>query len=428
MSARKRSLGLMLCACVVLASCAPVGDDRREPRMPEGGSGGAGGATGGAGGAMGGMSGGMGGMSGGTGGSGGQPESRPPKPNVDAIFETGCATSTTEAELPQVNLLFVLDRSASMLCNPPPTTTSDDCEMMLARADEDLKSKWEITREALSEAIRALPSKTVVGISYFSNDDACGVHSRPRVPLAALAESQISAIEASLENVTPSGATPLVGATILAYRHLHQAALDGRVRGQSFVVLLTDGEQSESCVDLSRCSSAQSCTDLLVDEEVPKASGPGVRIRTFAIGVPGSGGARSVLSRIAEQGDTATTDCSADAGTCHFDMSETTELGEGLRAALEKIVGRALSCELPLPDGLQAVDRDRVNVVYSSFGVEPVVIPRDEAEPCEAGADGWQYAPDGGSIRLCGATCDQARKDPAGRMDVVLGCPFEGPD
>jgi hypothetical protein len=437
MSRATRACGLLLSACVVLASCVSVSDDKREPRVPEGGGGGTGGGSGGSGG---GRTGGMGGNTGGSGGSGGNTgggmggmgghmEPRPPKPDVDAIFESGCATSTTEAELPQVNLLFVLDRSASMLCNPPPLTSSEDCEMLLTRADAEMPSKWEITRNALSEAIRALPPKTVVGISYFSNDDGCGVHSRPRVPLAVLADSQISAIEASLGTVTPSGSTPLVGATILAYRHLHEAALAGRVRGESFVVLLTDGEQSEACVDLERCSSAQSCTDLLVDDEVGKASGLGVRIRTFAIGVPGSGGARSVLSRIAQRGDTAAADCNADAGTCHFDMSDAAgDLAEGLATALEKIVGRALSCELPLPDGVLAADRDRVNVVYSSLDVAPVVIPRDDGEPCEAGANGWQYAADASSIRLCGATCDDARKDPAGRMDVVLGCPVQGPD
>lgn len=423
---------VMSAACFACAACVAVEDDLTDSRTPPptatGGSGGMLSVTGGHGGGQGGATGGSGGVAGTAIPDAGE-EPGPPPPDVNAIFESGCATATEKAELPAVNLLFVLDRSASMLCNPPPTTDSTACEDVPSRANPDLPSKWEITKDALTDTIRALPPQTVVGISYFSNGDACGVHSRPRVALATLAPSQVAAVEASLNNITPSGATPLVGATILAYRHLHDAALAGRLRGERFVVLLTDGEQSEACVDTERCDSAQSCTDLLVDEEVAKASGPGVEIRTFVIGAPGSENARVVLSRIAERGGTATPGCDADAGTCHFDMTEETDLASGLGAALAQIVGRALRCELPLPHGTDVVDRDSVNVVYSSsLGVQPTVIPRDDEPGCDSGANGWQYAADGKSIQLCGAACDDARQDPVGRMDVVLGCPVQGPE
>ena len=39
-------------------------------------------------------------------------------------------------------------------------------------------------------------------------------------------------MQASLQNVTPGGGTPLVGATILAYKHLHMLALDRRISRQ----------------------------------------------------------------------------------------------------------------------------------------------------------------------------------------------------
>ena len=110
--------------------------------------------------------------------------------------------------------------------------------------DAGVETKWEITRDALNAVVQALPPQTVVGISYFSNDDKCGVHSQPRIPLRSLVPAQIAAINASLANVTPNGRTPLVGATILAYRHLHEAALAGDIKGERFVVLLTDGEQA----------------------------------------------------------------------------------------------------------------------------------------------------------------------------------------
>src|SRR4029077_10152823 len=47
-----------------------------------------------------------------------------PTPNIAAIFKTGCAAASMQSELLPSNLLFVIDRSASMACNPPPTTKS----------------------------------------------------------------------------------------------------------------------------------------------------------------------------------------------------------------------------------------------------------------------------------------------------------------
>ena len=433
MSIGARSLIGAVALASLLAGCVRVDDGRIEREPQAGGGGGAGGSSGGTGGAgtSGVGGGGQGGIAGldpeNPGGSGGS--SGLPAPDVNAIFETGCAIATAKAELPPVNLLFVLDRSQSMRCNPPPTTSSSDCETTPERAMGSEQSKWEITRDALNNAIHALPSQTVVGMSYFSNDDACGVNSRPRIPLRTLVPGQIAAIEASLQNVVPNGSTPLVGATILAYRHLHDAALAGTIRGERFVVLITDGEQSEMCIDEGRCTDKQSCTDLLVNEEVGKASGPGVGIRTFVIGVPGSEPAREVLSNIAVGGGTAPSGCDPSTGTCHFDMSARLDLGAALSSALDQIVGRALSCELPLPPGTDEVERNRVNVVYSSsLDMPPRVIPRDDTPGCSEGANGWQFAPNGKSLRLCGSACDEARKDPDGRIDVVLGCPVQGPE
>jgi hypothetical protein len=350
---------------------------------------------------------------------------------VDAILEGGCATSTLESELLPSNLLFVIDRSSSMACNPPPTTESDACELDSVRANPFLPSKWEITRDALIDAIDRLPRETVVGLSYFSNDDGCGVHSMPSVALADLDGGQRSAIRASLFNVEPRGSTPIVGAVILAYRHLHAEALAREIRGNKFVVLLTDGEQSESCSDPPRCDSPEECTELLIDSEVPKAAGSGVGIKTFVIGAPGSEPARAVLSQMALAGGTARADCDPQAGDCHFDMTTQSSFADGLSSALSAISGRAaLSCELPMPrSNGSEVDPMRVNVVYSpGNGSAPQLVLQDDRFGCEQGANGWQYADGQTKIRLCGPACEVVRADEAGRLDVVLGCPVRGPD
>jgi hypothetical protein len=373
-------------------------------------------------------SGGSGGASA-TGGSSGAPAATLPALNAEAVLGGSCATATVESALVPTHVLFVLDRSGSMLCNPPPTTDSVSCEETPERADAMLPSKWEIVEDALLAALKTLPEDVGVGISYFSNDDACGVHPTPNVAIKPLAAAQLSVIEGSLAAVTPGGGTPIVGATILAYQHLHAMALDGALDGNKFVVMLTDGQQSEQCGADMRCASADECTELLVETEAPKARAPGVNIRTFVVGAPGSEPSRVMLSRLAVAGGTAPEGCDAEAGECHFDMTKEADFAAALSQALTEITGRAATCELPLPSSDEALDLERLNVVYSpGDGSEPSVIAQDTRSACDAGANGWQYTEDGTSIRLCGPTCDTVRKDRGSRVDVVLGCPVKGPD
>ena len=351
----------------------------------------------------------------------------PPEPmaNAASLLRDACKKSTIESDLLPANILFVIDRSGSMQCNPPPTTQSEACERMPARANNNAPSKWQITTQALTSAIRGLPASASVGLMYFSNDDECGVNATPSVPILPNSSAQQNAIDKSLQSVKPGGGTPIVGATILAYAHMHQSALEGRIYGNEFVVLITDGAQSEPCSYAARCKDAASCTALLVSEEVPKAAGKGVGIRTFVVGVPGSEPARAVLSQIAKQGGTALPGCDPQQGNCHFDMTTVKDLGAALSSALAKISGEAVSCELnvPKPDRGE-FDPTLVNVVYAPGGSgNPVVVRQDARAACDGGADGWQYSDDKSKIRLCGDICNTIRSDAGARVDVVLGCP-----
>jgi hypothetical protein len=349
-------------------------------------------------------------------------------PNPDSILLSSCATSTELSELLPSNILFVIDRSGSMACNPPPLTKSAVCEQDQQRADPTMPSKWELTSDALVSALETLPETDTVGVSYFSNDDDCGVSSIPAIPLSRNTPAQRSSIQSSLASITPHGATPLVGATILAYRHLHAAALAGQISGNQYVVLITDGQQSDRCSD-PRCSNAEACTNLLVDSEVKKALADGVNIRTFVIGVPGSEVASVVLSRIAKNGGTAPANCDPNKGNCHFDMTKETDLRAATQRALLMIAGQTLTCDLKLPKPKSGpLDLNLVNVVFTPYGKPRVVLPQDTDAPCDAGANGWQYNRTNDQIRLCGQTCSAVRNDRGARIEVVLGCPVLGPD
>src|SRR5581483_11006054 len=75
------------------------------------------------------------------------------------------------------NILFLIDRSGSMQCNPPPTTQSFLCELAPSRADATMPSKLEIVEQALSGAFNQLrptmmnQPKTRAGLAILSTDD-----------------------------------------------------------------------------------------------------------------------------------------------------------------------------------------------------------------------------------------------------------------
>ncbi len=329
----------------------------------------------------------------------------------------GCATASATATLIPANLLFVIDRSGSMNCNAPPITSSADCEASATKAQANSPSKWETVRDSLKQALMTLPPTTGVGVTYFSNDNQCGVQSQPNVEIAKLDASQLSSLDASLDAVKPNGGTPLVGAVVNAYKRLNPNQYPNQPYGNKFVVLITDGE--EDCVT--------SAVPDLLNTEAPKAIQ--AYIKTFVVGVPGSEVDRGTLSQLAFNGGTPsspTCDHSGsapDVGDCHFDMTKQTDLSAALGQALAAISGQALSCEFTLPpaNGDQSVDPGKVNVQYTpSKGADPVQIAQDPNKPCSGGANGWQYENGNSKIIVCGAACDTVRS--AYKIDIVLGC------
>ena len=357
--------------------------------------------------------------------------------------QSGCMDSSFRSEELPASILFLVDRSGSMLCNLPEAgQTTEECDAKAERKLPDQPSKWELTVGALESVMTQLVgSGASVGLSFFSNDSVCGVQSQTAVRVAPMDATHAAELTSAFTNTVPSGGTPIVGATILAYAHMHaEAGLDANgscaqppcgAAGNRFVVLITDGADSCPQEPTPGVCGGVACTDHLLDTSVLEAAR--VNIRTFVIGAPGSEPARGFLSELAKRGGTAKEGCTGDrtsaAGDCHFDMTTSTDFAADLASALDAISGTALGCEFPVPlVASSATPTENVNVQFRAGGTADPVCFGYDSSACDSGANGWQFAknPDGtdnlSKVVLCGAACQMVQNDPAIQVDVVLGC------
>jgi len=338
----------------------------------------------------------------------------------------GCDARSYESKELPASILFLIDRSGSMACNPPPVQTVEDCNKTPIAKDPMQPSRWQITIAALKEALANLKDTNAsAGLTFFSVDSMCGVNSTPNVGVNAITQPQLEAFTLALDALEPRGGTPIVGAVVLGYSHLHQEIM---APGNRFVVLLTDGEESCGFAgDGSDIGDVYKSRKHLLEVEVLKARE--ANIRTFVIGAPGSEKARGFLSELAFQGGTARRpecvhgDMAGATGDCHYDLTQGDDFAAVLREALGEVSGQALGCEFPTPDGVST----RVNVQYR-LGGDAAPSCLTQTATCDAMADGWQFGklPDGSDdlskVVLCGKACDRVKDNPEIAVDVILGC------
>jgi hypothetical protein len=298
-----------------------------------------------------------------------------------------------------------------MACNlPEDGQSTESCEAFPSQLIPNRPSKWELTKEALAIAFSELreAGNVRLGLSLFPKSGSrCTVSSEPDIAFTKLDEAQEIAVSETLRAITPYGETPLAGATILSYAHILERMRAGDLDGETFVVLVTDGYETCKSDELSK----------LVEQDVWNAREQ-LGVRTFVIGVPGSEAGRPLLSEIAVSGGTAANDCDRDEDNCHIDMTKSVDFSKDLLDALTLVNAEALACTIAIPEapGSGIVNLEEVNVLVNG---ESRAMRNDGA--CSK-VDGWRYAEDYSSIRLCGNTCRDAKKRGA-EVTVILGCP-----
>jgi len=335
------------------------------------------------------------------------------------VTESACAGFLTEGEtLPSV-LQLVVDTSSSM--------------RNMAPGSNNL-SKWDVTRDALLEAVvgvnggSGLPASVAVGMLFYPNVEyqvkttpqpleTC-VNTGALVPIALLGGQgapQRTLIGTGISQVQLAQSTPTDDAYTYALEH---SLLPTKAIGKKFMLLITDGTPTlqKDCMNPSGMLSDVDPAPIV--EEITVAAREDVK--TFLIGSPGSEANRTWMSRAAVIGGTAISGCNVNGPNyCHMDMTTAPDFAAALKAGLARVVGQITPCTFTFADPPvgQTIDAKNINVVINSAGQSSLAI-RDDIGDC---TQGWQLTADQ-EILLCPDTCAQVKSDSGASVDVVFGC------
>jgi Mg-chelatase subunit ChlD len=298
--------------------------------------------------------------------------------------DSACFESASEGEVIPLAIYILLDASGSMVQNGSP--------------------KWSQAVAAINAFATDPGSAGVkVALQSWSGDGPCdgSVYNTPAIAMDVL-PNHAPQISTWLSGISPNGNTPTQGALLglTTYCGTYAAANPGeKVVG----LLVTDGEPT-TCD-----TSAATLTGIA---GAAFAATPSILV--YAMGMQGAD--FGLMNQIAQAGGT----------TSAFDASSG---AAAFIAALEAIRGTALNCEfgLPEPDGSK-VDPELVNVeFFPTEGGSQKLFKVQDAAACVP--LGWYYDDpvNPTKIILCDQTCDMAKADNNGRIEVLLGCKSEPP-
>jgi hypothetical protein len=337
--------------------------------------------------------------------------------------------SASNASNTPVNVLVVVDRSASMAETPSGFTAS----------------KWEALKNALRSTLEQLAGAVSFGLEIFPYVNAdtqfpnpCGDNCCSLPPGAGSIEvdvapgsTSVPQIEAILAAVQPGGGTP-VSAALGAAREYFTTGRGRTLEGDRWVLLATDGAPNcnpdatcngSACAqdEQAACGAAQACCAApsgfsCIDEQTTvlrlsalEASG----ISTLVVGIPGNPFFSDNLNRFAEAGAAA----NPGQNTKYYPVrppqgdQPIVEIQETLFS-----VHVDWSCDV-FPFDMSADAGERGITVT----IDGSIIP--QATALDGGSSGWVYVP-GASARIAfvGAICDTLRKGGVSNVTVAWGC------
>jgi hypothetical protein len=251
---------------------------------------------------------------------------------------------------------------------------------------------------------------------YCRARDRCDAasYATPAVEVATL-PAAAGALMTSLSAHEPDGLTPTSGALSGAIAHA-QALARANPTHKVAVLLATDGLPSE-------------CEPTEIDGVAAIASAAAAgnpSIATYVIGVfapDEMADAQTNLNALATAGGT---------GKAFLITTNGADVTTSFLSALNAVRSSGLSCQYKVPSVMQdggSVDYFSVNVQFTSGTGQMVTIGnvKDHAS-CSATQGGWYYDVDPATgaapqtISICDTSCKQMQADPAGKVDILLGC------
>ena len=312
---------------------------------------------------------GTGGGVGGSGGAGGGVID-PGKGGMDAGPMT-CGGDKYQAEKRPLDMYVMFDDSGSMI------------------------PWWISATQAFTQFINAPESAGIgVGLQFFGTSCDVGTYATPKVPIAAL-PGNAQALTAAFP-IIPIESTPTDPALRGAVQHARSWAV-GHPDHKVVVLLVTDGEPTECA------STIPGVTQVAADGFSGTPSIP-----TYVLGL---GLSLTNLHSIAMAGGTGQA----------FIVDPNS--GTALAQAMNQIRGSALPCDYALPKN--TTDPKKVNMDFTpQGGMTTRLVFVGDAAGCDPVKGGWYYdnATMPTRIIVCPQTCDTFKRDPNGRVDVVLGC------
>ena len=253
---------------------------------------------------------------------------------------------------------------------------------------------------------------------YCDGRDICdpAPYATPAVEVAPLPGAATALIN-SLNQHMVDGLTPTAGALTGAIQHA-QALARANPTHKVNVVLATDGLPSECTPDTITGTGGIASIAAAAYAGTPA-------IATYVIGVftpDEAADAQMNLDALAAAGGTGRA----------FVINTNQNVSQSFVDALNAVRSAGLACQYMLPASMQdggQIDYFSVNVQFTpSTGSAVTVGNVKNRASCSATQGGWYYDVDPTtgatptSISICDTSCTQMKADPAGRVDILLGC------
>lgn len=349
------------------------------------------------------------------------------------IAQSACNAWAFEPEIYPTKLELVIDVSSSM--NSAARGTG--------------RTKWEVTRDALIEAVPGLanggglPPNTSVGLMFYPNmindevstepvDPSVCLNTAAETPMAPLGPNEAGTHRALLRERLAQAelgrGTPTADAYYYVLEHTVLSPEQMAVPGEPYMLLITDGMPTL----YRNCWNPNGRLSNLDGDEVVQAVDYAFNmgVKTFVVGSPGSEDMRPWLSMAAFMGDTARGDCNpySDNGPyCHMDMTQDPDFSLALRNGLNAVMSQISGCKFEIPptsaDGTQTVDPNKVAPLITFSDGKKILV--GHSTPDTAGClDGYRLI-NNQMMELCSNTCNEVRADSMAQVQFIFGCTTE---